>query len=177
MRYQCRFLWILCALMLFLVGSTFAGTTPAQLGLYGVGNSHAGIGAYPYDFSGATDQQFVLSLVCASNGNAKAACASQNTSSYLVSKNLARLQYENENDAWDNHQNAGLMFMATSQAGAPASGDAFLQAVGVPVATIAVSSNWSVLGDKCKVPEPASLLMVGTGLIFMAGMLRRKLLA
>jgi len=175
--YQGRLLLVLCVMMLFLAGSAFAGATPAQLGLNGVGNSRAGIGTYPYEFNGATNQQFILSLMCEGYGDGMTGCENRNMTANLVSKNLARLQYEKENDAWDDHQSAGLMFLATSQGGAQASGDAFLQAVGAPAATIALSSDWSVQGDWCKVPEPASLMMVGTGLVAMAGMLRRKLLA
>jgi len=163
--------------MMFLAGSAFAGTTPAQLGLNGVGNSRAGIGTYPYEFNGATDQQFILSLMCEGHGDGMTGCENRNTTANLVSKNLARLQYEKENDAWDGQQSAGLMFLATSQGGAQASGDAFLQAAGAPAATIALSNNWTVQGHCSRVPEPASLLMVGTGLVAMAGMLRRKLLA
>jgi len=171
-----RLLLVLCVMVLFLAGSAFAGTTPAQLALNGIGDSRAGIGTYPYEFSGVTDPQFILSLMCEGYGSGTAACAGRNNTTALVSKKLARLQFQNENNAWDDHQSAGLMFLATSQAGAPAGGDAFLQAVGAPAATIALSSNWSVQGDRCKVPEPASLLMVGTGLVAMAGVLRRKLL-
>ena len=174
---QGRPLMVLCVMMLFLAGSAFAGATPAQSAFNGIGNNRTGIGTYPYELNGATDQQFIPSLMCDGYGNGTAVCTGPNTSTTSVSKNLARLQFQNENNAWDDHQNAGLMFLATSQTAAPASGDAFLQAVGAPAATIALSSNWSVQGDRCKVPEPASLLLVGTGLVAMAGMLRRKLLA
>jgi len=173
---QGRLLLVLWVMILFLAGSAFAGTTPAQLALNGIGNSRAGIGTYPYEFNGAADQQFILSLMCADSRQGMTGCENQNATAN-PSKNLARLQYQKENDAWDDHQSAGLMFLATSQGAAPASGEAFLQAVGAPAATIAVSSDWSVQGDWCKVPEPASLMLVGTGLVAMAGMLRRKLLA
>jgi len=163
-------------MVLFLAGSTFAGTTPAQLALNGIGNSRAGIGTYPYGFNGAADQQFILSLMCVDSRQDMTGCENQNATAN-PSKNLARLQYQKENDAWDDHQSAGFMFLTTSQGAAPVSGDAFLQAVGAPAATITVSSDWSVQGDWCKVPEPASLMMVGTGLVAMAGVLRRKLLA
>jgi len=168
---------VLCGMILFLAGSALAGTTPAQSVFPGIGNNRAGIGTYSYEPNGATDQQFILSLMCDGYGNDAAVCASPNTSTTSASQNLARLQFENENNTWDDHPSTGLMFLAISQTAAPASRDAFLQAVGAPAATIAFSSNWSAQGDWCKVPEPASLLMVGTGLVAMAGMLRRTLLA
>ena len=174
---QGRVVLVLCVMVLLLAASAFAGTTPAQSAFNGVGNSGAAIGTYSYEFNGATDQQFIFSLMCDGYGDGAAACVAPNTTNASASKNLARLQFENESNAWDDHQSAGLMFLATSQAAAPASGDAFLQAVGAPAATIALSSDWSAQGVLCKVPEPASLLMVGTGLVAVAGMLRRKLLA
>ena len=166
-------LFVLCVMILCLAGSVFAGTTQAAWN--GIGSSRAGIGTYPDEFSVSTSQPF-LSLMCFGNGNGTPGCESQNATTN-PSKNLARLQYQKDNDSWGDHQSAGLMFLATSQAAVPASGDAFLQAVGAPTATIALSSNWTVQGDCSRVPEPASLMMVGTGLVAMAGMLRRKLLA
>jgi len=161
----------LCITMLCLAGSAFAGTT--QTGLNGVANSRAGIGTYPYEFSTSTNQRF-SSFICDGNGYGTAACRN---STAIATRNLARLQYQKENNAWEDHQSAVLMFQATSQNGTQANRDIFLQAVGAPAATIAVASNWTVQGDCSRVPEPASLMMVGTGLVAMAGMLRRKLLA
>jgi len=164
---------VLCVMILGLAGSVFAGTTQAAWN--GIGSRHAGIGANPDEFSVSTSQPF-LSLMCFGNGNGTPGCENQNATAN-PSKNLARLQYQKDNDAWGESQSAGLMFQATSGNGTPANGDIFLQAVGAPTATIAVSGNWTVQGECSQVPEPASLMMVGTGLVAMAGMLRRKLLA
>jgi len=160
---------VLCVMAVCPAGSAFAGTM--QAGLNGVGNSRAGIGMYPEQFSALAGQQ---PLTCFGNGTA--GCENPNAVADS-SKNLARLQYQKENDAWGDRQSAGLMFEATSENRPQANGDLFLQALGAPAAAIAVSSNWTVQGDCSSVPEPASLMMVGTGLVAVAGMLRRKLLA
>jgi len=164
-------------LMMLLAGYSLAGDTPAQLVRNGVGNSRAGVGTYSYELNGTADRQFMVSLMCDGYGIRMTGCENRNTTANLVSRNLARLQYRKSNDTQSDYQSAGLVFLAASRGAAPASGDAFLEAVGAPAATIALSSNWAGDPECHRVPEPASLMLMGTGLVAIAGMLRRKLLA
>jgi hypothetical protein len=171
MKHICSLLVLF--LVLFATGFAFAGETPQQQ--YGMGDSRNEIGTYACGVNSVIGQQSNWLVVCYTGR--MTGSQSWNANSNDGGRNLAQLQYEKENTNWNNDPSAGLMFLVTSQGGAQAKGDAFLQAVGAPVATIALSSYWNVESDRCKVPEPASLILIGSGLVAMAGMLRRKLLS